>query len=103
MGVGLIFQKTNSNHLSPVIKSISLEKTDLNAIDKMIRDYSIININTASAGELEKLSGIGPVLAKKIIDYRQTNGSFDRKEDLLKVKGIGPKLYERLKESTSIE
>jgi len=102
-GAGLIFKKTNSNHPSPVIKPISLEKADLNAIDKIIRDYSIININTANASELEKLSGVGPVLAKRIIDYRQTNGLFNHKEDLLKVKGIGPKLYERLRESTSIE
>jgi len=102
-GVGLIFKKTNSNHSIPVIKSISLEKADLSAIDKIIRDYSIVNINIANASELEKLSGVGPVLAKRIIDYRQTNGLFNHKEDLLKVKGIGPKLYKRLRESTSIE
>lgn len=102
-GIGLSFQKTNSRQSNLTIKSTRLEKIDLKTIDEIICDYSIININMAEAGELERLSGIGPVLAKRIVDYRQTNGLFTDKKDLLKIKGIGPKLYERLRESTSIE
>jgi competence protein ComEA len=62
----------------------------------------IININTASQGQLENLPGIGPVTAEKIIQYRSTNGSFTRKEDLLDVSGIGPKKFEDIKDLIDI-
>lgn len=54
-----------------------------------------IDINHADAVELQQLTGIGPVLAKKIIDYRDKNGYFQTVQDLIKVKGIGPKLLLR--------
>lgn len=49
----------------------------------------MVNINTASAQELEALPGIGPVLAERIIAYRSENGGFRAPEELAKVKGIG--------------
>ncbi|NLW17198.1 MAG: ComEA family DNA-binding protein [Firmicutes bacterium] len=58
---------------------------------------TLININTATAAELETLPGIGPVKAQAIVEYRQQNGAFARIEDLTKVSGIGPKTFERLK------
>jgi comEA protein len=54
-----------------------------------------IDINHADLAKLQQLSGIGPVLAKKIIDYRDKNGYFQTVQDLIKVKGIGPKLLLR--------
>lgn len=54
-----------------------------------------IDINRADPEELQMLPGIGPVLAKKIIDYRDKNGYFSTVQDLIKVKGIGPKLLTR--------
>ena len=49
-----------------------------------------ININTATAIELEQLAGVGPSTAKAIIAFREKNGSFKTVEDLLNVRGIGP-------------
>jgi competence protein ComEA len=48
-----------------------------------------ININTASADSLELLPGIGPQLAKRIIDFRSQNGRFIKADDLMNVRGIG--------------
>ena len=48
-----------------------------------------ININTATAEELQLIPGIGEGLSKNIIDYREVNGSFANVEDLLNVPGIG--------------
>jgi competence protein ComEA len=62
-----------------------------------------ININTAAAAELETLSGIGPVLAQRIIDYRQAQGPFQRLEDIKKVKGIGESIFERIQPMITLE
>ena len=56
----------------------------------------LININTATAAELEQLSGVGPVLAGRIIAYRESAGGFRSVEELIEVRGIGPRTLERL-------
>lgn len=56
----------------------------------------IVNINTATASELDALPGIGPVLAQRIIEYRQANGDFRAPEELTKVKGIGQARLEEI-------
>ncbi len=62
-----------------------------------------LNINTASAGELEAQPGIGPTLAQRILDYRQTNGLFQRPEDITKVKGIGDGIFAQIKDLITVE
>jgi comEA protein len=56
-----------------------------------------LNINTASAEELEKLPGIGRSLAARIISYRQQYGRFRRAEHLIMVRGIGERRFRRLR------
>ncbi|GMQ79392.1 MAG: hypothetical protein BMS9Abin02_1980 [Anaerolineae bacterium] len=62
-----------------------------------------VNINTATIEELEKLPGIGPVTAQKIIDYRQTNGLFQDIEALMNVSGIGPGKFEQIQDLVSLD
>lgn len=65
-------------------------------------DDGRININTASAGELEELPGIGPAKAAAIVSYREKNGPFRTAEDLVNVPGIGPKTLENMRESITL-
>jgi competence protein ComEA len=58
---------------------------------------SRLDLNRASAGELESLPGIGTVLAQRVIAFRESAGRFQKIEDLRAVKGIGAKKFERLK------
>ncbi len=57
----------------------------------------LININSATAKEFERLHGIGPQIAGRIVAYREKNGAFKRVDDITKVRGIGPKTLERLR------
>jgi competence protein ComEA len=58
---------------------------------------TIVNINTATADQLDALPGVGAKLAARIIDYRQKNGGFRKIEDLMNVQGIGEKNFLKLK------
>lgn len=54
-----------------------------------------VELNTASAPLLERVSGLSSALAKAIVEWRNENGKFQSREDLKKVKGLGPKAYEQ--------
>lgn len=56
-----------------------------------------LDLNTATQEDLDSLDGIGPVLASRIVAYRQENGPFRSVDDLKKVSGIGEKTLEKLK------
>ena len=58
----------------------------------------LVNINTASAAELQTLSGIGPSMAQSIIDERTKNGAFASVDDLMRVSGIGEKKLAKIKD-----
>lgn len=78
----------------------SLRETDNSIISDTISNQNTyvlrININTAGAGEFEKLPGIGPVIARRIVEYREEHGPFLRTSDLQKVRGIGPAKFSKI-------
>ncbi|MBU1667613.1 RNA-binding transcriptional accessory protein [bacterium] len=55
-----------------------------------------VDVNSASASLLSFVAGVGPKLAKSIVEHREQNGTFGSKKELLKVKGLGAKAYEQL-------
>jgi competence protein ComEA len=57
-----------------------------------------VNINHADKSELDTLPGVGPALAERIIEYRQTNGSFTSIDELKNVPGVGSSKFEKMKE-----
>ena len=63
---------------------------------------AVVNINTASAAELEALPGIGAKTAARIVDYRQKNGPFKKIEELMNVRGVGEKNFLKLKAQITV-
>jgi len=61
-----------------------------------------ININTASANQLQSLHGIGPAISERIVDYRNEHGRFRRIEDIKNVSGIGPGRFDNIKDDITV-
>ena len=63
---------------------------------------AVVNLNTASASDLEGLPGIGAKTAARIIEYRQKNGPFKKVEELMNVRGVGEKNFLKLKPQIAV-
>ena len=61
-----------------------------------------VDLNLATEQDLERLPGIGPVLARRIVQYRQTQGRFQAVQQLRQVKGIGKKTFERIRDLVAV-
>jgi competence protein ComEA len=62
----------------------------------------MVDLNTAEAGDLEELPGIGPATAEAIVEHRTTSGPFGSVDDLLEVRGIGEAKLEALREKVTV-
>jgi competence protein ComEA len=108
-----IFELHPYAKISDLIKYLKLtENADLTTLNPniVLKDGDIliiegreslakISINTSNMDMLATLPGIGPALAKRIIDYRIAHGLFQKIEDIMKVKGIKTKLFDKLKDA----
>ena len=84
-------------------KSGQLGSVQLSPFYRHTSDVIRVNLNTASANELETLPGIGKGLAERIIEHRQKYGSFRRPEHLIAVRGISDRRFRALRELITVE
>lgn len=96
VGYNAFFSKNAVEITENLVISEALEQ------DEETKSSEVININTASSEELEKLSGVGKAMAKRIVEYRDTHGGFANKEEIMNVKGIGKKVFETIKNNICV-
>ena len=85
IGVGQYQHDMNQKHLSQALSGVVESCVNLVGVD----------LNTASPSLLSYVAGISPVVSKNILDYREKNGKFNKREELLKVAKLGPKAFEQ--------
>ncbi len=88
--------------LTLLAPSIAAAQAVATAAPQSEKPAAIVNLNTATASELEALPGIGPKMAQRIVEYREKNGVFKKVEDLMNVKGIGEKNFLKLKSNLTV-
>ncbi len=99
--VGLVVRQLRQTGLSPVTDgpARAAAQSFREASERFVAtaggQLAPVDVNHATVQELQALPGIGPVLAKKIVDFRAENGYFRTVQDLRRVSGIGPKLLKR--------
>lgn len=84
------------------LKNVESEVNEEDVMQKEETSFDIININTASVSELDKLNGIGEAKAKSIVEYRSVNGEFKSIEEIKNVDGISESLFEKIKDFITV-
>ncbi|MDD4182275.1 MAG: helix-hairpin-helix domain-containing protein [Candidatus Omnitrophica bacterium] len=88
-----------------ILRFLSVKINNVNVITdnkNQIQEVFPININNANLLDLEKIPGVGPEIANRIIEYRTNHGQFIRLDNLKEVKGIGDKKFEAMKDCITL-
>jgi competence protein ComEA len=83
--------------VTPASGAAAIVDVDLLSRSQSQGEVEPVDINTASAEELQKVPGIGEALARRIIEFREEHGRFEKVDDLLNVRGIGVTSLEKLR------
>ena len=86
-----------------IIKEGIKEELTLGEVEERLKESRRVNVNTATAKEIQSIPGIGEVLSLRIIEYRDSRGGFESEADLLSVEGLGKKKLESIKEYIKFE
>ena len=106
VGSGIILYKRTYPKFAPQLR---LEKGGADSLRQTLypsgggQGENRINLNQATAAELQLLPGVGPALSKRIVEYREVRGEFGKIEDVMQVSGIGPKTFEGIKDYLTVE
>lgn len=92
-GMWVLFFVSTDMHKTLDVQDI----TDPDPIDLLFYIDTQIDVNLANAEELQLLPGVGPVLARRIIAYREEQGRFHSLDSLKNVRGIGPKTVQKIR------
>ncbi|MBQ6163351.1 MAG: helix-hairpin-helix domain-containing protein [Clostridia bacterium] len=82
--------------------NVAVRVADTAGITEALTGIQLVNINTASADELEKLPGIGEKKAAAIVEYREAHGAFSAIKDVMNVPGIGAGIFEQIKDNITV-
>ncbi|KIG13676.1 Competence protein [Enhygromyxa salina] len=84
------------------VDQVQLDANDADRFDAAVTLEGQVNINTASAAELELLPGIGPSIAARIISYRETH-KYQQRNNIMRIRGIGQKTFAKIKDYLIVE
>jgi len=88
---------------SPVLPSSATPAGSTVARQQAPAPEEKVDLNSATAEDLEKVPGIGPTLAERIVAFRDEHGRFEKVDDLLNVRGIGTRSLERIRPHVKVE
>ena len=89
-------------HINVVARPVLVGGGDVLASASKVKGNTKISINTADKSELDALPGVGPSLADRIMEYRQTNGSFSDINELKKVPGVSQSKFDKIKDKITL-
>ncbi len=96
--INLAATLSDGEQITVPIQADSGDPTSISPPEVNTSNNDLLNINTATAPELERLPGIGPSLAQKIVDYRERYGPFEKIEDITHVSGIGTAKFDQIRD-----